>query len=281
MTVKKNSFILYQSYYNQLELLSMEERGILITAIFEYTMDGRITQKLPPMVAMAFSSIKVALDRDVKAYEKQCQRNSENGKKGGRPKKQPLLSETERFSEKAKKADNDNDNGNGNENENDNDDDYEMEDEEERNAGARVDPSDAPPSFETGLTNGSAERGVPLGNCVPQDAPVPSPAPLVSEEEEAFLREKGIPEAYVTERRDRAVKHARSRGCTLSALLLEWWQTDRTRPPWNQYSSKASAPAVAPLFSSSFETDDFFQAALNHSFREMGLDGLIQKGQRI
>lgn len=278
MTVRKNGFILYQNYFNQLALLSMEERGILITAIFEYTRDGRITLEIPPMVAMAFSIIKDTLDRDMNAYVEQCRQNSENGKKGGRPKKQPFFAETERFSEKAKKADNDKENENEKGNDNDND----MEKEKERNAGARIDPSDASPSFETGLTNGSAaEESVPLVDRVPQDGPVPFPAPRLSKEDEAFLREKGIPEAYVTERRDRAVKYARSRGRSLSELLLDWWQTDRTRLPWKQCSATVAKPSGVVLPSSSFDTDDFFQAALNHSFREMGLDELVQKGQRI
>jgi hypothetical protein len=69
--------------------------------------------------------MKAALDRDLIAYEKRCQKNRENGAKGGRPKKQTETEENPQkpngFSEKPKKPDNDNDNDNGNVNDSDND----------------------------------------------------------------------------------------------------------------------------------------------------------------
>ena len=121
MTTQKNGFVLYNNYFNQIALLSMEERGILITAIFEYTRNGHIETEMPREVLMAFSFIKDTLDRDLAAYRARCEQFAENGKKGGRPRKSFLPPKTHGFSEKPKKADNDKDNGNEKENENESD----------------------------------------------------------------------------------------------------------------------------------------------------------------
>ena len=49
-------------------------------------------------------SIKSQIDRDQKSYQDKCEKNRLNGAKGGRPKKRTVISETEWFSEKPKKA---------------------------------------------------------------------------------------------------------------------------------------------------------------------------------
>ena len=121
MRNEKKSFVLYNSYYTQLELLTMEERGELITAIFLYEKTGTYPD-LSRVVNMAFSYIKDALDRDREAYEERCRKNSENGKKGGRPRKNnsdgSFFEKTDRFFTQTKKGDNDNDNENDNDNDN-------------------------------------------------------------------------------------------------------------------------------------------------------------------
>ena len=119
---ERKSFILYHSYETQFGLLSMEERGELITAIFSYDRTGEIPEGLSAVVAMALSFIRDALDRDRGEYEAMCHRQTENGKKGGRPRKESVSEEptekTHCFSEKPKKAYNDNDNENDNDNDN-------------------------------------------------------------------------------------------------------------------------------------------------------------------
>lgn len=114
----KDSFVLYTKYSEQLDLLTMEQRGELITAIFEY-MKGN-DPNIDGVVAMAFSFIKTQLDADTEKYEEVCRKRAEAGKMGGRPKKQMLSDENQEkakkangFSEKqtkAKKADNEYDN---------------------------------------------------------------------------------------------------------------------------------------------------------------------------
>ena len=118
MNINRTSFIMYHSFNSPFELLDMEQRGILITAIFEYQMYGEVRITLTPLVNMAFVCIKDTLDRDAREYAETCKRNSENGKRGGRPRRNQAVEnqvlereeKTDRFFSKPKKADNDTDN---------------------------------------------------------------------------------------------------------------------------------------------------------------------------
>lgn len=114
------SFVLYQNYEHQFEMLSMPRRGELIMAIFEYARTGVVPTGLSKLVAMAFSAIKDTLDRDRAHYLEICEINRQNGSRGGRPKKSFFTPKTERFFEKAKKPYNDNNNDSNNENDNGN-----------------------------------------------------------------------------------------------------------------------------------------------------------------
>lgn len=115
----KNSFVMYIDYLPQIELLTMEQRGILITAIMYYS-SGRDLPEMDGITSMAFSFIKSQLDRDNEKYEKTSQARKNAGKMGGRPsssdpngfsEKQEKAKKANGFSEKqkeAKKPDNDN-----------------------------------------------------------------------------------------------------------------------------------------------------------------------------
>ena len=109
----KNSFVLYTDYLAQIEMLSMEQRGMLLTAIMLYQAGEEIPD-VDPVTAMAFSFIKTNMDRDNDRYEKIVEARREAGKTGGRPKK-----EAEKQT-KAKKPDNDNDIENDSENDSEN-----------------------------------------------------------------------------------------------------------------------------------------------------------------
>jgi len=112
---EKKSFVLYFNLVELLKFLTFQQRGELITAIFEYVQDGAVQTKLDAPTEIVFTSVRLHLDRDRETYFERCRQNRENGKKGGRPKK---IEKTERFFEKPKKPDNDNENGGDNENEN-------------------------------------------------------------------------------------------------------------------------------------------------------------------
>lgn len=85
---KKKSFLLYHDYREHLSLISDEERGVLLMALFDYSEYG-IQPTLEGASKMAFSFIKAQMDRDAASYEKKCKANRENGLKGGRPRENP------------------------------------------------------------------------------------------------------------------------------------------------------------------------------------------------
>ena len=63
-------------------------------------------------LTMAFVPIKRRMDKDTAAYMEKCRKNQENGRLGGRPRKdenRTVFDETERFLEKPKKPDTDTD----------------------------------------------------------------------------------------------------------------------------------------------------------------------------
>ena len=89
----KKSFILYQDYLEHINFLSDEQAGKLFKAIFLYNQGHDV--EMEPIVRMAFSFIKVNLDRDMEKYESVKERNKINGLKGGRPVKTEEPNETQ------------------------------------------------------------------------------------------------------------------------------------------------------------------------------------------
>ena len=78
----KKSFLLYNSYSEQFELLTDEQLGKLIRGIFTYTDSGKIPE-LDSVSKMAFSFMKSQVDRDTLKWEEQKRQRSEAGRKGG------------------------------------------------------------------------------------------------------------------------------------------------------------------------------------------------------
>lgn len=114
---RKGTFILRYEFYPQVKLLTREQRGDLLTALFAYS-SGDDIPILDGITAMCFEFIKASIDTYSEKYEAKCRKNQENGKKGGRPKKADANGEnhtetdqsetnqtdsekTERFNEKA------------------------------------------------------------------------------------------------------------------------------------------------------------------------------------
>ena len=82
----KKSFQLYNDYIDHFSLVSDEEAGKLIKAIFCYVNDLPC-EELAGLPLMAFSFIRSQLKRDSDKYDARCEINRRNGKLGGRPKK--------------------------------------------------------------------------------------------------------------------------------------------------------------------------------------------------
>ena len=110
----KNSFVIYTDYMEQVELLTMEQRGILFTSIMAYASEKELPD-MDGMTKMAFSFIKATMDRDMEKYRQTVEKRKEAGKLGGRPKANGFSEKQD----KAKKPDNDSVNDNDNVNVND------------------------------------------------------------------------------------------------------------------------------------------------------------------
>lgn len=95
-------FCAYHSLLDTMEALNDAEKGRLFVAALIYSATGEAPE-LRGNERFLFPQIKWQIDRDEQAYAERCTVNAENGKKGGRPKKQTVFEETERFLEKPKK----------------------------------------------------------------------------------------------------------------------------------------------------------------------------------
>lgn len=110
--VKKPSFLVYYDNEVIVVRLSDEEAGKLFKSLFPYGRDAiKPDFDESPALAMAFDILSMAIDRDKERYVKRCEANRENGRKGGRPKKNQTdieeTEKTERLDLKPKKADKD------------------------------------------------------------------------------------------------------------------------------------------------------------------------------
>jgi hypothetical protein len=91
-----------------LDELTHEQAGILFKAIRDYNLGKE--PELDFAMRMAFIPFKNQFERDLEKYNNTCERNKNNGAKGGRPKKPKETQETQVVFEKPKKADNKNEN---------------------------------------------------------------------------------------------------------------------------------------------------------------------------
>lgn len=92
--MEKEGFIVYKSFYEPIKELSLEHKGLLLVAIFEYQVNNRIID-LPSECRMAFKFFKNQFDLDVKKYTKICEKRAAAGAKGGTKK-------TRKYSQKGK-----------------------------------------------------------------------------------------------------------------------------------------------------------------------------------
>ncbi len=98
-----NYVCLYVSYLESLAPFSDEEIGRMVRAMLIYTATGEMPL-FDGNERFIWPTIKAQIDRDEAAYQERCEKNRANGAKGGRPKNQSVITETEWFSEKPKKA---------------------------------------------------------------------------------------------------------------------------------------------------------------------------------
>lgn len=78
----KSSFVLYTEHMQQVELLGLEQRGILFTSLMYYAA-GRELPEMDAVTSMAFSFIRAQIDKDTKKYEETVNKRREAGRLGG------------------------------------------------------------------------------------------------------------------------------------------------------------------------------------------------------
>lgn len=107
----KEYFLAYHSYLETFRSLSDAEIGRLFMAALEYSAEGKLAE-LKGNERFAFAFVKQQIDRDTERYEKKCETSKENGKLGGRPKKENLKNQTV-FSKTQKRQEKDKGKGEG------------------------------------------------------------------------------------------------------------------------------------------------------------------------
>lgn len=95
--MKEQSVVIYTDYLEHLMKLPYEECGKLFLAILTYAKTGVRLDGLSPAADMAFSFISARIDRDKAKYEQACEKRRENGKKGGRPRKEEAEEEKKSY----------------------------------------------------------------------------------------------------------------------------------------------------------------------------------------
>lgn len=83
---EKKSFILYIDRKKEIDLLSIEQCGVLFKAIFEYVDTGNVIDIYDQAVKLMFSVFKSQIDENSAKWEECKKKRSEAGKKGGAPK---------------------------------------------------------------------------------------------------------------------------------------------------------------------------------------------------
>jgi hypothetical protein len=109
MAEGKKTFQMYTDYLMLMEELTITEKGEVFQWVMEYVNDKNPDYPEDRLVRTICKEIQTDLKRDLKKWEEKCQKNRQNGSKGGRPKKQTDTEKTERFYEEPKKADKDKD----------------------------------------------------------------------------------------------------------------------------------------------------------------------------
>ena len=106
----KDGFMLYKSFYGPISRMTVEQKGRLLDAIFQWQIAGT-EESVSDDIKVAFDFFKFRFEADNDKYLEMCRRKQEYGKLGGRPPKANgypesiRLSGKQKVSEKAKEAD--------------------------------------------------------------------------------------------------------------------------------------------------------------------------------
>ena len=80
-----DSFVLYSDMYNEIKLLSTEQKGNLLDLIFRYVNDEELPDNNDIALKIVFSTIRRSIDINAEKYKKVVEERRAAGKKGGAP----------------------------------------------------------------------------------------------------------------------------------------------------------------------------------------------------
>lgn len=101
----KDSFIFHFENIEDMEDLTLEQKGMIFEAMIGYSISGNEPNFTDPELRGAWRPIRRRLKKDMEAYEERCSRNRSNGTKGGRPKENhTVILETQKNPEKPKET---------------------------------------------------------------------------------------------------------------------------------------------------------------------------------
>lgn len=98
----KDTFILRHDFFPQIKMLSMEQRGQLLTAIYAYATEEELPE-MDQLTTLCFGFIRSSLDANASKYFTKCEQNRVNGQKGGRPNKPNGFEENRTVSKKTER----------------------------------------------------------------------------------------------------------------------------------------------------------------------------------
>lgn len=85
---ERNSFVVYLDWRDKCSDMTAEEKLSIMDSIFDYVENGSEPDFSDRYMKAIWAEIKRSLDIDGEKYDAICKRNQENGKHGGRPKKE-------------------------------------------------------------------------------------------------------------------------------------------------------------------------------------------------
>jgi hypothetical protein len=88
----KQNFIIFTESYEPIRGLTLAQKGELLDAFFRFHLGEEVSFS-DPVSEMAFAFFRQQFQRTADAYEDKCKKMQENGKLGGRPKKQKVDSD--------------------------------------------------------------------------------------------------------------------------------------------------------------------------------------------
>lgn len=244
---KRDYFPMFFRYRESFTGLTDEQVGRIIRAAIDYAADGK-TPRLSPVEAMAFAFIRGDIDRAVQAYEERCEKNRQNVQKRWESEDGPA--DTDEY-ERIQAHTNDT---------------------KQTNNQSSKQSNNIPSGGDTrARTRGSEKQsgkrltvgGPDAAGATHRDEPVPPTVDDIN----AYCREAGL--VHVDPRRF-FDNYAVSGWMRNGEPIRDWKALCRK---WDAEDAEKAAHAAPKPQETSFDTDEFFEAALARSYADYNGEG--------